>query len=206
MNQNLCFLCGSSCELDICDPCSKLPLWNIVGGPVEKKPPQNVASKEKVLEKIVMSSIYGKPLQEYPFEVNEELPPLDNKEEIIDEKLLLKVKNQLLTIKDKFPRNNYFTVEELHLLAYIRIGRRIRKQEWVNTIDVANVTVEEEERKKGNLTKYLSIIETIAKEWDYHVYAENVLESFLIKFLLKRGYECDNNFFSEIHSYWKKPK
>jgi len=73
------------------------------------------------------------------------------------------------------------------MLVYVRKGTHLISAGLVKTFDVANISVNEEERGKGWFTALLDVLEA---RWNGHhvIYVEQILEPRLYSFLENRGY------------------
>lgn len=75
------------------------------------------------------------------------------------------------------------------LKAYIRVTSRNLPVGHAKTIDIASVDVFASEKRKGHFKRFVEGVEELAREHGRVVYIENVMESFLVNFFKKRGYE-----------------
>lgn len=87
----------------------------------------------------------------------------------------------------KRPINQYVGDDSLN--AYLRVTKRYINGEQVNTLEIANVTVDEDMQGRGVFKKFLEIIEHLGKKYDRLVYIESVLNDFLIDKLPTYGYK-----------------
>jgi hypothetical protein len=99
--------------------------------------------------------------------------------------------------------NGHIIVDSLHVKAYIRITSRYRNSKLVQTVDIGSVGVDEGHMRKGCCTAFLQCVESIATEWNRHVFVENVHNDILRGILIKRGYTVGNEV--DDISYWKDP-
>lgn len=99
---------------------------------------------------------------------------------------MLKVLETHLARKNRL--NMWFEMADFHLNVYIRITQRVLGGVILNTIDIANIEVDEEFQKCGNFSRFLSKIEELALKYDRTVYVECIQRDFLIEFLKKLGY------------------
>ena len=101
--------------------------------------------------------------------------------------------------------NRWFSFDEFHLKAYIRLTNRYIKGEVVMAIDMANVEVDAEYQRKGHFTKFINELESIAKHTDRILYVESIQHEYLYDSLLKRGYqEIDTSNFNWNVNLFKK--
>lgn len=76
-----------------------------------------------------------------------------------------------------------------HIDVYVRKAHRlIEDRQRIDTLDIANIVVEEGHQGKGIFTAFLKDAEDIASEVNRKVYIESILEPRLITFLNNRGY------------------
>lgn len=101
----------------------------------------------------------------------------------------------------KRPINQYVGDDSLN--AYLRVTKRYIDGEHANTLEVANVAVDEDVQGKGIFKKFLEIIEHLAKKYNRLVYIESVLNDFLIDKLPTYGYKQLPN--SEPPTFIKQP-
>lgn len=86
-------------------------------------------------------------------------------------------------------RGNKWFESDRRISLYLRRGQRYINRVIVECIDIASVEVREEYQAKGIFTKYLWVIERLAKQHKLVVYVENIHNPILGTFMLKRGYE-----------------
>ena len=101
----------------------------------------------------------------------------------------------------KRPINDYVGNEDL--MAYVRVTKRYIEGEMVKTLEIANVSVDEDLQGRGIFKKFLQIIETLAKKYERMVYIESVLNDILINKLPSYGYTQLEN--SNPPSFIKTP-
>lgn len=82
--------------------------------------------------------------------------------------------------------NSYINDEKM--TAYIRITTRLIQGQMTQTIDIGNVSVNEEHQKQGVFRKFLEGVERLAHRFDKTVYIESVLSQVLIDKLPSYGY------------------
>lgn len=75
-------------------------------------------------------------------------------------------------------------LREPHLSVYVRRGTHYINGMLVQTLDVANASVDESRRGEGVFTAFLERVEAL----DENIYLENVLEHRLQEFYRTRGY------------------
>lgn len=81
----------------------------------------------------------------------------------------------------KFSQNRWFRLDELHLVVYIRVTRRRLMGVMCNTLELANVSVDEPFRRRGHFNALLCQMESIAQTTNRTLYIENVTPAFLKK-------------------------
>jgi hypothetical protein len=85
--------------------------------------------------------------------------------------------------------SEYIDYADLH--AYVRITKRYKDGEFVQTMEIANVQVEN--TRQGTFTKWLQAWEKVAREFGRVVRIESVHNEHLRAFLERRGYIPDPN-------------
>lgn len=96
-----------------------------------------------------------------------------------------KALEQIVNVKSTFNRK---WIDINPVSVYVRKGVRFFNDKKFNTIEIANIDVEESERKKGYFRTICNIAEEIAREKNLCVYHENVIED-LHAFHTQRGYQ-----------------
>ncbi len=125
--------------------------------------------------------VSGEEKQSYPCENCEidELSSVEKKEAVMKE-------ITFFICSPTYIRNRWF--HGPHIGMYLRRTRRVIDDNVVETIDIANVEVDEAHQGKGIFTEYLSVIESLAIWNHLTVYMENILNPKLAEFMFKRGY------------------
>lgn len=85
------------------------------------------------------------------------------------------------------PVNAY--VNDDYTEAYIRVTRRYLEGEWVKTLELGNVNVDEAHQRKGHFKALLMLLEELASEYGRIVFIESVLNDMLVKKLPSYGYK-----------------
>lgn len=88
-----------------------------------------------------------------------------------------------------------------HLVSYIRVTKRYINGDFHSTLEIANVTVDEDTQHQGVFKNFLKLIEDLADEYGRTVYIESVLNDILIDKLPMYGYVQAKN--SIPPSYYK---
>ncbi len=96
--------------------------------------------------------------------------------------------------------NEYITSS--NLIAYIRITKHLIGDTVIPTIDIANVTVAINERRKGEFKAFLTMVENEAEKENRTVFIESVLCPFLLTKLPEYGYLSVPN--SNPPSFYKR--
>lgn len=90
------------------------------------------------------------------------------------------------------PHREWVRIKRLHLEVYLRLCTRYINDSLVRTIDVANISVDEGQRKKGNAKKLYAEIEQAADQRGLVVYVENSLHDYMQRRHLRSGYKTCN--------------
>ena len=69
--------------------------------------------------------------------------------------------------------HRWFDIEEYHLNAYIRITKRYINGIFYDTLEIANVKVDEDYRNNGYFSMFLSEMESIALNFGRTIYIIN---------------------------------
>lgn len=85
------------------------------------------------------------------------------------------------------------------MTAYVRITSHYIQGEMLKTIDVANVSVDEEHQGKGIFKDFLKGVEGMAKNYGRTVYVESVLSDILEVKLAKYGYISNGEISPSFH-------
>lgn len=93
---------------------------------------------------------------------------------------------------DSRNRNEWLTYDS-GLGVYIRKSSRLKGEEWIPCVDVANLELVKGLRGKGIFTEWITRLEDIADARDMHVYVENLLNDRLAQFFLRRDYYVVSN-------------
>jgi hypothetical protein len=94
-------------------------------------------------------------------------------------------------------------INEEHICVYVRRSKRFIDGQLKDCLDLANVSVDEEERGKGIFSKFLIHFEKEAVNLNRTVYLENVLEKRLQKHLMEvKNYKL-LNFHCEVATFIK---
>lgn len=106
------------------------------------------------------------------------------------------IEDQLKSLIDKSKTsrfvNEYIQDDNLH--AYIRITKRHIEGKKVDTIDIANVTViDENKHGTGIFKSFLKTVESLSIKNNKTVFVESVLSPFLIRKLPEYGYSKVQN-------------
>lgn len=80
-----------------------------------------------------------------------------------------------------------------HIQIYIRLNVKYFEGIVHNTIEIANVEVDEQHRGQGVFTEYYNKIVQIAKEHNRAICVENVLTPRFRQFFIDRGFKPDPN-------------
>lgn len=110
-----------------------------------------------------------------------------------------------LKFKDWYDRNKDFRTGSIWIYtatmsAYYRITTRLLGGTWAQTIDIASVSVEEKNRRKGKFTRLLSSIEKLADSENRAIYIESVQTDEFADFFARRGYERIN-----VNNFYRMP-
>lgn len=79
------------------------------------------------------------------------------------------------------------------LMVWFRIAGRMMNGVPGLTIDIADVEVEEGERRKGAFRSLLSHVESLAKKYGIAVYVQSIQNEHIITELKRRGYDFSND-------------
>lgn len=93
-------------------------------------------------------------------------------------------------LNKKPPARAWISADKYHLKAYVRITSRYINKNYVPTIDIASVEVDEEHRSKGNLTAWLHkeiFSNKIVKE--RIIFVESVIETRLHNYFINLGFK-----------------
>lgn len=90
-------------------------------------------------------------------------------------------------------------VSEGHISIYVRITKRYVNGSYCDTIDIANVVVNEDFHGRGIFKKNLRAVEHLAKKYDRIVYVESVLSELLVDKLPTYGYTSDEEIVPSFH-------
>ena len=90
-------------------------------------------------------------------------------------------------LSSEFARNAW--IHEHSINVYVRKSVRIIDRNPVPCLDLASVEVDEEDRENGIFAEFLNRFEREAKKLNRAVYVESILNTRLIKYLEKRGYQ-----------------
>jgi hypothetical protein len=94
-------------------------------------------------------------------------------------------------------RNSY--IRENHMEVYVRKSTRLIKGEWIQFIDVANVTVEWDFRSKGIFTGFLK---SLIFDYEFNIYVESILNPIVERICLNLGFSrVDRGYESELNMY-----
>lgn len=84
--------------------------------------------------------------------------------------------------------HRWFNIKEYHLTAYIRITKRFINGVFHDSLEIANVKVDEDYRDRGYFSMFLTEIEELAHDYDRVVYIESIINPVLKKYIYKRNY------------------
>jgi len=76
------------------------------------------------------------------------------------------------------------------LLVYVRLNQRNLENQVCRSLDVCDITVDEDKRGQGVLRHFLDHLETLAVKHGFTIYIENIINPVLMTTLVRRGYEC----------------
>lgn len=93
-----------------------------------------------------------------------------------------------------------FSIKEYHLHAYIRITKRFINGIFRDTLEIANVKVDEEYRDCGYFSMFLSEIEELGFTYDRIIYIESIINPILKTYICKLDYIEDPR---NKNSYYK---
>lgn len=111
---------------------------------------------------------------------------------IIDQLEQLITKKGSTLSKTAYISNDKMTV-------YVRITSHYIRGELPKTIDIANVSVDEEHQGKGVFKDFLKGVEGMAKKYDRAVYVESVLSDILEVKLTTYGYTSNGEISPSFH-------
>lgn len=74
------------------------------------------------------------------------------------------------------------------LTAYLRFAEHAVRGQRTPTLDLANVTVDEEQQRRGVFHAFLVELESVADRLERTLYVENVMVTHLAEWLSRRGY------------------
>ncbi len=94
-------------------------------------------------------------------------------------------------LREGITLNRWYSINEYHLNAYIRITKRYFNGIFYNTIEVANIKVDEEYQHKGYFSAFLNELENLANSFNRILYVESVINPILKKYLRKCKYKID---------------
>lgn len=96
--------------------------------------------------------------------------------------------------------HRWFNIREYHLDAYIRITKRFINGVFYDTLEIANVKVDEDYRDMGYFSMFLDEIEHLAFEYDRVVYIESIINPVLKDYIRKCKYDEDSR---DENSFYK---
>lgn len=82
--------------------------------------------------------------------------------------------------------NSYINSDKM--TAYVRVTTRLIQGQMLNTIDIANVSVDLKYQQQGVFKDFLKGVEKLAHRYDRTVYIESVLSLVLVNKLPSYGY------------------
>jgi len=98
--------------------------------------------------------------------------------------------------------HRWFTIKEYHVQAYIRITKRFINGVFQDTLELANVKVDERYRECGNFSRFLTHIEELGSKYDRIIYIESIINPLLRNYICKLDYIedgfNDNSFFKRV--------
>lgn len=89
--------------------------------------------------------------------------------------------------------NRWYCIEEYHLDAYIRISTKYLSGIFVNTIELANIKVDDEHQQKGYFSDFLRKVEDLAVQYGRIVYVESIMNPHLKAYLSRHKYVSDSH-------------
>lgn len=110
---------------------------------------------------------------------------LDQLEELIDQS------------SNRTFNNSYINDEKM--TAYVRITTRLIQGQMLNTIDIANVSVDLKYQQQGVFKDFLKGVEKLAHRYDRTVYIESVLSLVLVNKLPSYGYTSNQEISPSFH-------
>lgn len=104
--------------------------------------------------------------------------------------------------KTKTSRINNTYISDNRITAYVRITSRYISGEMLQTIDIGNVSVEEEYQNQGVFKHFLEGVEILAHRFDRTVYIESVLSQVLLEKLPTYGYTSNQEICPSFHKHF----
>ena len=93
------------------------------------------------------------------------------------------------------------------LYIFVRLVYRYHAGVLVQSLDLANMTVEESKRGTGVLTAFAEEAEALADELGLYLYVESILEERFAKWWERKGYEMeDTSGWGACVNAWRAPK
>lgn len=99
--------------------------------------------------------------------------------------------------------SDWVKVPELHLEVYMRISKRFIAGEKVSTVDVANLGVKRNFRRRGNASSLYRIIEREADQRGLFVFVENSVHAYMQNHHRRNGYTQVGE--TEICCFYRTP-
>lgn len=97
--------------------------------------------------------------------------------------------------------HRWFNIKEYRVHAYIRITKRFINGIFQDTLELANVKVDERYRGCGNFSRFLSHIEELGTQYDRIIYIESIINPILRNYICKLNYTedeiTDNSFYKK---------
>ena len=101
--------------------------------------------------------------------------------------------DKLITaISENVRSNRWYRIETYHMDAYIRITSRYLHGIFTNTIELANIKVDDEYQNQRHFSNFLYEIEQLAVENGRSIYIESIMNSYLKTYLHRHKYVQDS--------------
>ncbi|MBD8088973.1 hypothetical protein IFT48_03190 [Pseudomonas fluorescens] len=86
---------------------------------------------------------------------------------------------------------------------YVRMTSRVLGNQWIKTLDLADITVPTNLRGQRLFSQVLKEFERLGAQYNRSVYVESIINPIIREALIRRGYTLRE---SELDSAWKTPE